>query len=151
MIGIATVFAQAGAVPGTGIRPSNELSNPVGFIESAAEAMPIFDGGVSGPISIVLLLTVLALAPAILILCTSFTRFVVVLGLLRQALGTQGLPPSQVIIGLSLFLTIVAMAPTLDAMWEDGIKPYVDAPIQERDSAAAWEGVKRPLRQFSIL
>ena len=148
MIGIATVFAQAGAVPGTGIRPSNELSNPVGFIESAAEAMPIFDGGVSGPISIVLLLTVLALAPAILILCTSFTRFVVVLGLLRQALGTQGLPPSQVIIGLSLFLTIVAMAPTLDAMWEDGIKPYVDAPIQERDSAAAWEGIKRPLRQF---
>ena len=82
MIGIATVFAQAGAVPGTGIRPSNELSNPVGFIESAAEAMPIFDGGVSGPISIVLLLTVLALAPAILILCTSFTRFLVVLGLL---------------------------------------------------------------------
>ena len=102
----------------------------------------------SGPISIVLLLTVLSLAPAILILCTCFTRFVVVLGLLRQALGTQGLPPSQVIIGLSLFLTIVAMAPTLEAMWEDGIKPYVDSPVDQRDSNAAWEGIKQPLRQF---
>lgn len=148
MTGISMVIAQAGAVPGTGISPSNELSNPVGFIESAADAMPMFEGGVSGPISIVLLLTVLSLAPAILILCTCFTRFVVVLGLLRQALGTQGLPPSQVIIGLSLFLTIVAMAPTLEAMWEDGIKPYVDSPVDQRDSNAAWEGIKQPLRQF---
>ena len=148
MTGISMVIAQAGVVPGTGISPSSELSNPVGFIESAADAMPMFEGGVSGPISIVLLLTVLSLAPAILILCTCFTRFVVVLGLLRQALGTQGLPPSQVIIGLSLFLTIVAMAPTLEAMWEDGIKPYVDSPVDQRDSNAAWEGIKQPLRQF---
>ena len=97
-----------------------------------------------------LLLTVLTLAPAILILCTSFTRFVVVLGLLRQAIGTQGLPPSQVVVGLSLFLTFVAMSPTLEAMWSDGIRPYLDAPIAERDSFAAWEGVKQPLRNFMI-
>ena len=128
--------------------PSSDLSNPVGFIESAAQAVPIFENGVSSPISIVLLLTVLALAPAILILCTCFTRFVVVLGLLRQALGTQGLPPSQVVIGLSLFLTFVAMAPTLEAMWTDGVKPYVDAPVASRDTAAAWDGIRRPLREF---
>ncbi|MCP4795048.1 MAG: flagellar type III secretion system pore protein FliP, partial [Phycisphaeraceae bacterium] len=88
--------------------------------------------------------------PAILILCTSFTRFVVVLGLLRQAIGTQGLPPSQVVVGLSLFLTFVAMSPTLEAMWSDGVRPYLDAPVGERDSLAAWEGVKQPLRNFMI-
>lgn len=132
----------------TGVLPSSDLSNPVGFLENAAGSMPLFENGVSSPISIVLLLTVLALAPAILILCTCFTRFVVVLGILRQALGTQGLPPSQVVIGLSLFLTFVAMAPTIEAMWTDGIKPFVDAPESERDSAAAWDGIRRPLREF---
>jgi flagellar biosynthetic protein FliP len=75
---------------------------------------------------------------------------VVVLGLLRQAIGTQGLPPSQVVVGLSLFLTFVAMSPTLEAMWSDGIRPYLDAPVGERDSLAAWEGVKQPLRNFMI-
>ena len=148
MTGLGVILAQSGVMPGSGQTPSSQFSNPVGFIESAAEAVPMFDGGVSTPISIVLLLTVLSLAPAILILCTCFTRFVVVLGLLRQALGTQGLPPSQVIVGLSLFLTFVAMAPTLEAMWSEGVQPYMDAPQDQRDTAAAWEGIKQPLRSF---
>ena len=67
--------------------------------------------------------------------CTSFTRFVVVIGLLRQAIGTQGLPPSQIVVGLSLLLTFVAMAPTLDAMWEEGLQPYLDTPIDQRACA----------------
>ena len=142
---VSSMSALAGASLG---QSSAELSNPVGFLEQAADAVPGLESGVSGPISIVLLLTVLSLAPAILVLCTCFTRFVVVLGLLRQALGTQGLPPTQVVVGLSLFLTFVAMAPTMEAMWEDGIKPYVDAPLEQRNSAAAWEGIKGPLREF---
>ena len=133
-----------------GVTSSSQLENPIGFVEAAAQAVPGMDGATSAPISIVLMLTVLTLAPAILILCTSFTRFVVVLGLLRQAIGTQGLPPSQVVVGLSLFLTFVAMSPTLEAMWTGGIQPYLDAPIDERDSFQAWEGVKQPLREFMI-
>ncbi|MCH2162102.1 MAG: flagellar type III secretion system pore protein FliP [Phycisphaerales bacterium] len=145
MINVASMLAMTGIPLGP---TSAEISNPVGFIEQASQAIPGLEGGVSGPISIVLLLTVLSLAPAILILCTCFTRFVVVLGLLRQALGTQGLPPTQVVVGLSLFLTFVAMAPTLEAMWDDGIKPYVDAPMGQRNSVAAWDGIKAPLREF---
>jgi len=126
------------------------FSNPVAFVESAAAALPDASNATSAPISIVLLLTLLTVAPSILILCTSFTRFVVVLGLLRQALGTQGLPPSQVIVGLSLFLTFVSMTPTLSAMWNEGLEPYLDAPMDQRDSMAAWDGMKRPLRAFMI-
>ncbi len=126
------------------------FSNPVEFVEAAASALPDGASTTSAPITIVLLLTLLTVAPSILILCTSFTRFVVVLGLLRQALGTQGLPPSQVIVGLSLFLTFVSMTPTLSAMWDEGLEPYLDAPMDQRDSMAAWEGMKRPLRAFMI-
>src|SRR5437868_10416858 len=68
----------------------------------------------SAALQLVILLTVLSLAPAILILMTSFTRIVIVLSLLRQALGTQQLPPNQVLIGLSLFMTFIVMGPT----WE---------------------------------
>ena len=67
-----------------GMTSSSQLENPIGFIEAASQAVPGMDGATSAPISIVLLLTVLTLAPAILILCTSFTRFVVVLGLLQH-------------------------------------------------------------------
>ncbi len=145
---MAAVSILAQAFPGGA--GADELANPIGFVESAAAAVPGVEGGTSGPISIVLLLTLLTVAPSILILCTSFTRFVVVLGLLRQAIGTQGLPPSQVIVGLSVLLTFVAMGPTLEAMWDGGLKPYLDAPAAERDSMAAWEGVKAPLRSFMV-
>ncbi|MEY2716869.1 MAG: flagellar biosynthetic protein FliP, partial [Planctomycetota bacterium] len=73
---------------------SLESLNPIGVIEDASRTVPGFEGGLSSALNILILLTVLTVAPAILILCTSFTRMVVVLGLLRQALGTQTLPPS---------------------------------------------------------
>ena len=139
--------AAATAAPTT---DAQAFADPIAFVESAASAVPGGIAGTSAPITIVLLLTLLTVAPAILILCTSFTRFVVVIGLLRQAIGTQGLPPSQIVVGLSLFLTFVAMTPTLDAMWEEGLQPYLDAPVGERDSAAAWEGMKRPLKRFMV-
>ncbi|MEE2971743.1 MAG: flagellar type III secretion system pore protein FliP, partial [Planctomycetota bacterium] len=125
-------------------------ANPLAFVESAAAALPGDVADTSAPITIVLLLTLLTIAPSILILCTSFTRFVVVLGLLRQAIGTQGMPPSQVIVGLSLFLTFVAMGPTLQAMWDGGLEPYLETPVGQRDSMAAWEGMKRPLERFMM-
>ena len=74
---------------------------------------------------IIILLTVLSLAPAILILMTSFTRIVIVLSLLRQALGTQQLPPNQILIGLSLFMTFLVMGPTWQRVNKDAAIPAV--------------------------
>jgi flagellar biosynthetic protein FliP len=75
---------------------------------------------------IVILLTVLSLAPAILVMMTSFTRIIIVLSLLRQALGTQQLPPNQVMVGLALFMTFVVMGPTIAEINNTAIQPYLD-------------------------
>ena len=75
----------------------------------------------SAAMQIIILLTVLSLAPAILIMMTSFTRIVIVLSLLRQALGTQQLPPNQILIGLSLFMTFLVMGPTFQRVNTDAI------------------------------
>ncbi|MFM7133113.1 MAG: flagellar type III secretion system pore protein FliP [Planctomycetota bacterium] len=128
--------------------PALDSLNPIGVIEDASRNVPGFEGGLSSALNILLLLTVLTVAPAILILCTSFTRMVVVLGLLRQAIGTQTLPPSQVIVGLSVLLTAISMAPTFGRMWEEGLGPYSRG--EQKDQMVAWEGAKRPLREFMI-
>jgi flagellar biosynthetic protein FliP len=120
--------------------------NPIGILDGAAQSVPGFEGGLSTALNVLILLTVLSLVPAILILCTCFTRIVIVLGLLRQALGTQGLPPSQVIVGLSLFLTLAIMAPTMQRMYEEGIRPYAEGDV--KDYHVTWERTKRPLREF---
>lgn len=128
--------------------PALDSINPIGVVEDAAKNVPGFEGGLSAALNIVLLLTILTVAPAILILCTSFTRMVVVLGLLRQALGTQTLPPSQVIVGLSVLLTAVAMGPTFTRMWDEGLGPYARG--EQKNQLVAWEGAKKPLREFMI-
>ncbi|MFW6058555.1 MAG: flagellar type III secretion system pore protein FliP [Phycisphaeraceae bacterium] len=99
----------------------------------------------SATLSILLLLTVLSLAPALLVMTTSFTRIVVVLALLRQALGTQGLPPSQVIVGLSLFMTFLVMAPTFERINSEALAPLQDGEINQVE---AWERAKQPMRDF---
>ena len=138
------IIAQAAA----NAAQSLESLNPIGVIEDASRTVPGFEGGLSSALNILILLTVLTVAPAILILCTSFTRMVVVLGLLRQALGTQTLPPSQVIVGLSVLLTAVAMGGTFERMWNEGLGPYARG--EQKDQLVAWEGAKRPLREFMI-
>jgi flagellar biosynthesis protein FliP len=128
--------------------PALDTINPIGVLEDASRNVPGFEGGLGAALNILLLLTVLTIAPSILILCTCFTRMVVVLGLLRQALGTQTLPPSQVIVGLSVLLSAVAMGPTFTRMWEEGLGPYARG--EQKDQIVAWEGAKRPLREFMI-
>jgi flagellar biosynthetic protein FliP len=128
--------------------PALDSINPIGVVEDAAKNVPGFEGGLSAALNVILLLTILTVAPAILILCTSFTRMVVVLGLLRQALGTQTLPPSQVIVGLSVLLTAVAMSPTFSRMWDEGLGPYARG--EQKNQLVAWEGAKKPLREFMI-
>ncbi len=76
-------------------------------------------------LELVVLFTVLSIAPAFIVLCTSFTRIVVVLAFMRQAIGTQNMPPNQVLIGLALFLSIFVMGPTGKSMYANAIQPYL--------------------------
>ena len=115
--------------------------------DGAAATASAQGDGLSTSLSILLLLTVLTLVPAILVMCTSFTRIVIVLALLRQALGTQSLPPTQVIVGLSLFLTFLVMAPTLDRLNTEVLQPMQDPDI-EMSELEAWDKAKLPLRDF---
>jgi len=102
-------------------------------------------GEVSILIQILILLTVLSLAPAILIMMTSFTRLVVVFSFLRLALGTQQMPPNQILIGLSLFLTFFIMTPVWSTVHEKALVPYQEKKISQ--SQAIDEALK-PVRQF---
>ena len=101
----------------------------------------------SVPIQTLLFFTALGFIPAVLLLMTAFTRIVIVLGLLRQAMGTQAAPPNQVILGLSLFLTFFVMSPTLDKVYDTAWAPY-SAGTMAVDQALK-EGVK-PLREFML-
>ncbi|MCL6582431.1 MAG: flagellar type III secretion system pore protein FliP [bacterium] len=96
-------------------------------------------------LQILFLLTILSLAPAILMMVTSFTRIVVVLSFFRQALGTQQLPTNQIIIGLSLFLTFFVMSPVLKKINAEALQPYLSQQISQ---AEAWEKTITPLRGF---
>ena len=108
--------------------------------------------GLSSTLKVMLLLTVLSLAPSILIMSTCFIRFIIVLGLLRQALGTQQLPPNQVIISLCLFLTFLVMGPVWHEAYEQGLRPYTDPQPGEvqPDLQTAIKNTVRPLRGFMI-
>lgn len=103
-------------------------------------------GGLSAGINIMVLLTVITLVPSIMLMCTCFVRIVIVLGLLKQALGTQSLPPPQVIVGLAMFMTLLVMSPTLDRIHREAILPYRSGEVQNYDEL--WAKAKQPLRDF---
>jgi flagellar biosynthesis protein FliP len=98
-------------------------------------------------IQLVAILTVLSVAPGLLIMVTSFTRFVVALSFLRSGLGLQSSPPNLVMISLSLFMTFYVMAPTFDRAWTTGLKPMMDNTITEQE---AFGKVTEPFRQFML-
>lgn len=107
-------------------------------------------GGTAAPslaIQIVLLLTVLSLAPALFVMVTSFTRIVIVLAFLRQALGTQQVPPNQVLVGLAMFLTFFIMSPVWERIHADAIEPYLAQKISHEQ---ALDVAAKPLRQFML-
>lgn len=108
-------------------------------------------GGGSQPrtlsISIILLMTVLSVAPSILLMMTSFTKIAVVLALTRQAIGTPTIPPNQVIAGLALFLSLFVMTPVLTASWEAGVQPYLDGDLTQ---IAALQSAGAPIREFML-
>jgi flagellar biosynthetic protein FliP len=105
-------------------------------------------GGVTErALQLVALVTILALAPSILVMVTSFTRIVVVLSLLRSAIGTQTAPPNAVIVGLALFLTAFVMAPTLRESYANGVEPLIAGQIQP---SQAFDRAAGPLRTFML-
>lgn len=106
-------------------------------------------GSLSGrAIQLVVMLTVLSLAPGILMTVTSFTRIVVALSLLRTGLGAQGVPPNPVIISLALFLSFFVMAPTFQQAFDNGFTPYSEGRINEKQ---AFERTSEPFRRFMLV
>jgi flagellar biosynthetic protein FliP len=126
------------------------LGNGLAFAQTAGQLPLLVGSGPSGmnfsvPIQTLLFFTALSFLPAVLLMMTGFTRIVIVLSLLRQALGTQSSPPNQVIIGLSLFLTFFVMGPTLDKVYNDAYLPYSKNTMAFEQ---ALDKAEVPMRQF---
>ena len=133
---LVTGAAAAVAAPA----PSPSPSGPV--------TVSLDPGGAGEPsqvVTIIVLVTVLSVAPALLILCTSFTKIIVVLSLTRNALGVTTIPPNQVLVGLALFLSLFVMSPVLGEMNEQGVQPYLKGDITQ---SQALDRVEAPLRGF---
>lgn len=106
------------------------------------------EGSLSGrAIQLIMLMTVLSLAPGILMTITSFTRIVVALSLLRTGIGAPGVPPNPVIISLAMFLSFFVMAPVFDVAWNQGVQPYTKGQINEE---VAFEKISSPFRGFML-
>lgn len=101
----------------------------------------------SSTIQIILMLTVLTLAPSIILMVTSFVRLIIVLGFLRQAIGTQQLPPNQLLISLALILTFFIVSPMANQAYTDGLKPYLAEEISYED---AFDRGVEPFREFML-
>ncbi|MBP2001106.1 flagellar biosynthetic protein FliP [Paenibacillus shirakamiensis] len=123
-------------------------------IASAADVIPNINVQVgssdsskpsTSSLSILLLVTILSVAPAILVLMTSFTRIVIVLGFVRSSLGTQQMPPNQVLVGLALFLTLFVMSPTLSQVNDVALQPYLKGNISQ---TVAIEKAAVPMKKF---
>lgn len=104
-------------------------------------------GKVSSALQILFLLTILTLAPSILIMTTSFARIIIVLSFLRQAMGTQQTPPTQILIGLGLFLTLFVMGPTWSEINQNALQPYLNEEISQVDALKMAEA---PLKSFML-
>jgi flagellar biosynthesis protein FliP len=132
------------ATPEARTQESSE-TNPLGFnLVQGAQDLAAPDN-VSTSLFFVFIITVISLAPAILVMTTSFTRIIVVLGFLRQALATQQTPPNQVLVGLALFLTFFVMYPTYQRVNEEALQPYLRNEISQTE---ALDSALNPIREF---
>ncbi len=117
-------------------------------LSALSDLLPDPGGSASGRIiQFVALITVLSVAPGLLIMVTSFTRFVVALSFLRSGLGIQSTPANLVLISLSLFMTFFVMGPTFDRAWQEGVKPLTEGVITE---AEAFQRTTAPFREFML-
>ena len=100
---------------------------------------------ISTTLQILVVMTLITVLPSIVLMMTCFTRMVIVLVLLRQAMGTQSLPPSQVVVGLAFFMSLLVMSPTIDRIRTDSVRPYLDGELPQMEAIA---GIGRELRSF---
>lgn len=140
----------SGAPDFTGINPLTVLeaagsSLPGGApVSSSASGAPAT--GLSPALNVMLLLTVVSLAPSIMLMTTCFVRIIVVLGLLKQAIGTSTIPPPQVTVALALFMTMLVMTPTAKRIYNEAVIPHQQGEITNPDQL--WDAAKQPLRDF---
>jgi flagellar biosynthetic protein FliP len=144
---------RASALPGglSGINPVEILAGAGDSLAFASGQSPVTPRGaartgLSSAMNIVVVLSIITLVPSIMLMTTCFVRVIVVLGLLRQALGTMQLPPAQVILALSLFVTMLVMAPTVKRVHDEAIAPYNRGEVADYDDL--WNRAKQPLRDF---
>ncbi len=128
------------------------LALPLGAVAQGLPAVTVTTAATGGQtysltLQVLALMTAVTLLPAILLMTTAFTRIVIVLAILRQALGAGQAPPNQVLIGLSLFLTLFVMSPVIDQINSQAVQPYMDGTI---DATAAFDRGVGPLRQFML-
>jgi len=123
------------------------FADPAVVPAAAAPAAPGASTGPSSPLTMVGILTLATMIPAAVLACTSFVRFIVVLGFVRTGLATPAAPPNQVLVGLALFMTVFVSAPVAMEMYQRGGKPYLDGTMDEK---AAFEAASPPLRRFLL-
>jgi flagellar biosynthesis protein FliP len=120
--------------------------DPIAVVDSAGKAASS-GPGTTGAVSMVVLLTVVTLLPAIVLSCTCFVRFVVVLGFVRTGMGTPSAPPNQVLVGLALFMAVFTSAPVAIDMYNAGGRAYLDGKMDEKQAV---EAATPPLREFLL-
>jgi flagellar biosynthetic protein FliP len=128
-----------------GVETITNLENDVPFSLGITVDTSNDEGTLAGTLQMLLVITVISLAPSIVVMMTSFTRIIVVLHFLRTALGTQSAPPNNVLVGLALFLTLFIMSPTLERINEEAIQPLSNGEITQEEGLKA---CMEPLRDF---
>jgi flagellar biosynthetic protein FliP len=152
-IGATDALAQSEAADDAPITPQivskSPLKVPMSGLEQIAGGPEQWTSpeGLASSLQVMLLLTVLSLAPAVLLMTTCYVRIIVVLGLLRQAIGLQSLPPSQVMTSIALFMTLFVMTPVWSRVYDEAVKPYTD-PEVEMTLEEAYEAGSIPIREF---
>ena len=153
-----SLSAQEATVPGI---PGAEAQAAASLLQQApmsvpVESLDVIGGGpeqwtspegLTSSLQVLLLLTVLSLAPAILLMTTCYVRIIIVLGLLRQAIGLQSLPPSQVMTSIAMFMTLFVMSPVWSRVYEDAVEPYTN-PDVSMTLEEAYEAGSIPIREF---
>lgn len=137
---IATIAVLAFMLATTGVANAAEIPQQIPQVPDLVKKE-----NVGSTLQLVALLSVLSLAPAILLMVTSFTRIIIVLSLLRQALGAQQLPPNQVLAGLALFMTFLVMGPTWQRVNSEALQPYLNGQLDQKTALAKGVG---PVRDF---
>ncbi|MBI5333225.1 MAG: flagellar type III secretion system pore protein FliP [Burkholderiales bacterium] len=141
LLAAAGAWAQQAAAPAAAAAPATGAALPLVMAQGPQGT------SYSVPVQTLLFFGALSFLPAVLLMMTGFTRIVIVLSLMRQALGTQAAPPNQVIVGLSLFLTFFVMGPTLDKVYDEAYKPFAANQISFEQ---AMQRGQAPMRQFML-